>query len=152
MEIVRGAIDVGIVVRDGAEALRFYQDTLGLEHLREIPTPARVGPGTIHFLGCGASQVKILALETPPAESNPPGGTAGGTGFRYLTIQIDDLGRAIDEVERAGFAVSVPINNPTPGLRMAMVEDPDGNWVELLEIDEELLHARPTNDTPDSPP
>ena len=129
VELTKDSIDLGIVVTDADAALAFYRDVLGLEDLGERPMPG----GVMHRLGCGTSVIKLLSLKRPPAATAPPGGIAGGTGYRYCTISVSNLEDAVAACEAAGRPVPVPITELAPGITIAIIEDPDGNWVELLK-------------------
>lgn len=131
VNIKKDSIDIGIVARDGEAALKFYRDVLGLKHVADMPA---AGGGTMHRLACGTTVVKIIASPTPPAAANPPGGLAGGTGIRYWTITVDNLDEMAQAAGDAGYKVPVAPREIRPGVRIAMIEDPDGNWVELLEM------------------
>ena len=56
----------------------------------------------------------------------------GATGYRYWTIFVTDLTRALDDVRSAGHAIVVPETEIAPGVKIGFVEDPDGNWLELV--------------------
>ena len=70
--------------------------------------------------------------KTPPAKA-PTGGIAGATGYRYWTISVNNLEEITAQCEEAGRKVRVPVTEIRPGIRISIVEDPDGNWVEFLE-------------------
>ena len=129
VELTKQAIDLGIVTNDGAAALQFYRDTLGFRHEADMPMPMG---GTMHRLWCGESLIKIVVLDKPPADAAPPGGLQGATGYRYWTISVSNLGDLVAACKAAGYKVPVPETEIRPGVKIAMVEDPDGNWVELL--------------------
>ena len=130
MKITKDSIDLGIVVSDGDKALAFYRDTLGLEPAGEMP----MGGGSVmHRLTCGTSTIKIVVPgKTPPATA-PPGGINGSTGYRYWTISLSNLDEVVGDCERGGYKVAVPVTEIRPGIKIAIVEDPDGNWVEFLD-------------------
>lgn len=128
LRLTKDSVDLGIVARDPDACLAFYRDVLGLEDLGEFPMPG----GTMHRLGCGTSVIKVIALRRPPEAAAPPGGIQGGTGYRYWTISVANLAEAVAACEAAGRPVVVPPTELQPGLTIAMIEDPDGNWVELL--------------------
>lgn len=131
IEIAKDSVDLGIVVRDGEAALRFYRDTLGLEHVADTPMPG--GGGTMHRLMCGTSLIKVIEYEQAPEAANPTGGIPAASGYRYWTITVSNLDGVVGECESAGYKVAVAPREIRPGTRIAMIEDPDGNWVELLE-------------------
>ena len=67
------------------------------------------------------------------AEFLSPWLQAQATGYRYWTISVSNLSELVQQCEAAGVTVAVPITELRPGITIAIVEDPDGNWVELLE-------------------
>ena len=130
IELAKDSIDIGIVVRDGDAAMKFYRDTLGLEHIADTPMP---GGGTMHRLMCGTTLVKIVERDEPPEKADNPGGPGGASGIRYWTITIHDLDAMTAKFSDAGYTVPVAPREVRPGVRISMIEDPDGNWLELLE-------------------
>ncbi len=131
LNITKDSIDIGIVTADAGPMLKFYRDTLGLEFEAEMPMPT----GTMHRLRAGTTVVKIVVHNKPPAAAPAPGGLDGATGYRYWTISVDNIVEASDECAAAGYKVAVPVTEIRPGVRISMIEDPDGNWVELLQIE-----------------
>ncbi len=129
--LTKDSIDLGIVTTDGDRMLTFYRDTLGFEHEGDMPMPG--GGGTMHRLLCGTSLIKVVALETPPPAVAPPGGIQGATGYRYWTISVSNIEELTAACAKAGYKVPIGVREIRPGVRIAMIEDPDGNWVELLE-------------------
>ena len=131
INLAKDSIDLGIVVADGEKALAFYRDTLGFEHVADTPRP---GGGTMHRLMCGTSMIKVISGADAPAKA-PPGGINGGFGYRYWTISVTNLAEIAAVCEKAGYNVPVQPREIRPGVSIAMVEDPDGNWVEFLQSD-----------------
>jgi catechol 2,3-dioxygenase-like lactoylglutathione lyase family enzyme len=129
-ELAKDSIDIGIVVTDIDASLAFYRDTLGLTPGEEFPLP---GGGTMHRLMVGTTVIKLLVPATPPPAVAPPGGIQGATGCRYWTISVSNIEALVAECGAAGYAVAVPVTVLRPGVTIAIVEDPDGNWVELLK-------------------
>ena len=130
IELAKDAIDIGIVVRDGDAAMKFYRDTLGLEHIADTPMP---GGSTMHRLMCGTTLVKIVERDKPPEKADNPDGPGGASGIHYWTITIHDLDAMTAKFSDAGYTVPVAPREVRPGVRISMIEDPDGNWLELLE-------------------
>ena len=129
-QLAKDAIDLGIVVKDKDSALKFYRDTLGFEFVEETD----MGHGTLmQRLNCGNTLIKLLTFAETPEASAPPGGIVGGTGYRYWTIFVSNLEELVAEVRAAGYSVPWDIREIRPGVTIAMVEDPDGNWVELIQ-------------------
>jgi glyoxylase I family protein len=132
VQLTKDSIDLGIVTVHAEALVGFYRDVLGLEDLGRFPT--RVG--SMHRLGCGTSVIKIVSSSPPPAATAPGGGISGATGYRYWTIPVSNLTEVVAACQAAGHAIPQPITAVRPGLTSAIVEDPDGNWVELLTLED----------------
>lgn len=124
------SIDIGIVTNDGDSMIAFYRDLIGLVYDGEAKVPG----GTSHRLRCGSSTVKLLALRKPLPARSPTGGIYASSGCRYWTIAVSDIEEVLAACEAAAAPVAVPITEYEPGKRMAIVEDPDGNWVEFIDV------------------
>jgi catechol 2,3-dioxygenase-like lactoylglutathione lyase family enzyme len=131
VQLTKRAIDLGIVTTNGPAMLAFYRDVLGLSYLREMPMPG--GAGVMHQLACGDSVVKLVVLANTPAKA-PPGGIPGASGYRYWTITVSNLTELLASCSGAGHKIAVPERELRPGVKIAIVEDPDGNWVEFLSL------------------
>ena len=121
---------IGIAVHDLEQSLKFYRDTLGLKYLREMKMP---GGGLMHQFACGDSVIKVVVVESLPAKA-APGGVRGANGYRYWTITVTNLAELLAKSSADGYKVAVKETEIRPGVKIGMVEDPDGNWVEFLQI------------------
>lgn len=128
----KSGVDIGIVISDSAKSLHFYRDTLGLEHVMDMPMPVG-GGGTMHRVACGGTTLKLVCWQQTPDGANPPGGLSTATGLRYITLWITNLDDAVAACAAAGYHVATKPVEVRPGVRIAMIEDPDGVWVELLQ-------------------
>jgi catechol 2,3-dioxygenase-like lactoylglutathione lyase family enzyme len=68
-------------------------------------------------------------------------------GFRFISIWVPDIQEAYRKAEEAGSAVVYPALDARPGVRVAVIEDPDGNWIEFvqmvdLDVAEDDLHMK----------
>jgi catechol 2,3-dioxygenase-like lactoylglutathione lyase family enzyme len=128
VHLTKDSIDLGIVVTDPERSLAFYRDALGFKEAGEMPMP---GGSHMYRLMCGTSMIKLVhhAKELP---GPPPGGINKATGYRYWTISVDNIPEVVADCEAAGYRIAVPTTQLRPGITIAIIEDPDGNWVELL--------------------
>ncbi|MGD8416761.1 MAG: VOC family protein [Pseudomonadales bacterium] len=131
VELTKDSIDLGIVTRNPEPMLAFYRDTLGFTHEGEMPMP---GGGSMQRLMCGTSLIKIVTPGNLSDRDAIPGGIPGATGYRYWTISVSNLDALTGSCKEAGANVAVAPTEIRPGIRIAIVEDPDGNWVEFLEM------------------
>ncbi len=132
VQLAKSSIDLGIVITDSQKSLAFYRDLLGFEHVADTPMPI-AGGGTMHRLNCGETLLKLVKLNNDP-ERDGRGGIAASTGMRYFTMIVTNLNDIMTACEEAGVTVAVPITEVRPGVTIGMVEDPDGNWVEFVEM------------------
>jgi catechol 2,3-dioxygenase-like lactoylglutathione lyase family enzyme len=87
----------------------------------------------MHRLMCGTTLVKVVAHDSAPEKKDNTGGPRGASGIRYWTITVKDLVSMTEKCRAAGYTIAVEPREVRPGTSISMIEDPDGNWVELLE-------------------
>ena len=127
MKPAKDSLDLGIVVGDIKASLNFYQHILGLEFVGTTP----VWFGTMHRLRFGTSDFKLIEPKVAP-----PKGAVGlekQLGFRYVTFVIKNLSELCKELKNNGIEFTITEKEVRPGVRIAMVKDPDGNIVEFVE-------------------
>lgn len=129
IQLSKDSIDIGIVTRNAGPMLEFYRDVVGCEFQGEMSTPTT----TMQRLLCGTTVVKIVTPTNLSDIEAPPGGIGGASGIRYWTISVTNLDEMAQKCADAGRPVPVKPTEIRPGVRIAMVEDPDGNWLEFLE-------------------
>lgn len=130
VEVKKAAIDIGIIAKDIDAMMTFYGDTLGLEFEASIPMP---GGGTMNRFKVGDSVIKVIELDPAAPADAAPGGIRGASGYRYWTITVGNLEASVQKASDAGAKVVVPAKVVREGITIAIIADPDGNWVELLE-------------------
>jgi len=54
-------------------------------------------------------------------------------GFRYVTFVVQNLTELCSKLLSEGIEFALPEKEIRPGIRIAMVKDPDGNIVEFVE-------------------
>jgi catechol 2,3-dioxygenase-like lactoylglutathione lyase family enzyme len=128
--VTKDSIDLGIVVCDANASLAFYRDLLGFEFQGEMPMP---GGGTMYRLLCGTTVLKLVKADS---ELSKPaaGGITGACGYRYFTISVSNLEEITSAVGAAGYTVTVSPREIRAGISISIVQDPDGNLVEFLQV------------------
>jgi glyoxylase I family protein len=91
--------------------------------------------GTMHRVQAGDVTLKLSQHNTVPAAKNPPGGATTAVGIRYFTFWVRNLVEVVDKCTAGGYSLAVPVTTVRAGTQIAIVEDPDGNWVEFLQMD-----------------
>jgi len=122
-------IDIGMVTTNDQEMLDFYQNVLGFEKEIEIPFP---GIGVVNKLNYGTGYIKILILEKNPSNINPTGDFSTSNGIRYITINLSNLDEILDACKVNNINIINEGIDLRPGVRVALISDPDGNLIELM--------------------
>ena len=120
--------DVGLVSASGA-LVDFYAEVFELTELEPREFPA----GVVRRLQCGPGVLKVMV---PAATPTAPTATANfwdQAGLRYLTMWVEDVAAVVGRWRsHSGRVVLEPIEL-RPGVAMALVVDPDGNSVEIMQ-------------------
>jgi catechol 2,3-dioxygenase-like lactoylglutathione lyase family enzyme len=130
MELARDDLDVGFVAHDAPAMLRFYGDVLGLSRGATIRVP---GIGLLHRFTVGTSLLKIVEPDRTPTSPPEAGMPWESAGVRYVTFHVTDVRALVAALVGDGVEAATEVLEPAPGVRYAIVKDPDGNGVELVE-------------------
>ena len=117
---------VRYMVGDVERSIAFYTQALGFKLEQSMaPAFARVSHKDLTLWLAGP---KSSAARTMPDGRTP---TPGG-GWNRFVVEVDDLVARVAEMKRAGarFRNDIVVG---PGGKQILLEDPDGNVVELFE-------------------
>lgn len=128
--LAKPSLDVGLVTNDPVGQTRFYGDTLGLPNAGSVDIP---GVGTITRFAVGDSVLRLLVPIQAAAPESRAGSFAATQGIRYLALRITGLAGMVNRIAEAGYRIAMPLRELRPGVAVALVEDSDGNTVELME-------------------
>lgn len=127
MKPAKDSLDLGVVVSDVQASLAFYKDLLGLKFIEELP----VWFGTMYRLRFGNSDFKLIQpKEVPP---RGPVGLDTQLGLRYVTFVVGNLEELCQNLQEKKVSFYLSPREIRPGVKIAMVLDPDGNVVEFVE-------------------
>jgi glyoxylase I family protein len=120
----KNAAIVRYQVADQERSLRFYADHLGFRLAQRGGPVLIVARGHLHVLlsGPGASGARPMRDGTQQA----PG------GWNRIVLYVDDLDATISALEKAQARFRNAIESG-PGGRQILLDDPDGNPIELHE-------------------
>jgi catechol 2,3-dioxygenase-like lactoylglutathione lyase family enzyme len=136
---VQAPLGVGLVSAAPERLLAFYGDCLGFEALRPIIFP---GTGTVHRFRAAGS---ILRIYEPEGSSPAPGPTErfdAAAGVRYFTLVVDDVQAVLDACRAFGVVAPGAPTQTAPDTFLAMIQDPDGNWIEVQSRTPLRPHSR----------
>ena len=123
-------LEAGIVTHDGEHLSRFYERGLGftLDRILEFPQ------GTVHRLHNGQAMLKIFQPAEAPHDADG-NGWSSTRGFRYAAIHVADVAATVQQAIDAGASVLTPVTPHRPGAAFALLTDPDGTVLEILQED-----------------
>jgi 4-carboxymuconolactone decarboxylase len=143
---IAAPLEIGLCVADLDRSLKFYRDLLGLSFESRIEMPEHDATAS----GFADSGYTVVRLQLPTGEriklfspSKPPRSTAVGhrplsqIGFAYLTLIVADLSNLLKLLHEANVREREPgLYQLRGGVKVALVEDPDGNVIELIQYDD----------------
>ena len=112
----------GVLVADIERSVRFYCDVLGLHETTRVA----LGDEQLVFLAAGGGFVELVST----------GRTAARGGVvDHLALRVPDVGVALQRLREHGAHVldEQPLDVPQLPARIAFVEGPDGERIELIE-------------------
>jgi catechol 2,3-dioxygenase-like lactoylglutathione lyase family enzyme len=145
-EFSKPVIDLGMVVKDASRTAHFLTNAIGFKEVRGFEVTSELGrkiglldgqTTTVRvFLleeGNTATRLKVLAFPQAPGKSADQTFIHTTLGFRYLTLYVKDMNRALERLQ----AAKVPLLGETPvdlggGAWLVACKDPDGNFIELI--------------------
>jgi len=126
---------IGKVVKDLAEAQKYYEDTFGLKALGP-PVIDPIQAVEVVFIETGVRGSPPIELICPTEEASPVSVFLNkGGGLHHLCFEVDDLGKSIEALKEEG---SILLGKPVPGKGhgsrlTAWVYTASRELVELLE-------------------
>jgi glyoxylase I family protein len=132
----------GLVIRDLDQAVEFYRDVVGLT---VAATWEREGAAISQVVGYENTHLKIAFLTAAdghnleliqyvrPSRSERVRGERNSIGATHLCFNVDDIEQTFRQIVSGGARQLNPPAEVAPGRKACYLQDPDGNWIELLE-------------------
>lgn len=139
--------EIGLVVADIDHLLPFYRDVLGLDVIGDIEMPAErsstsgLAPDGYRVVRLESRWGDRLKLARPARGHAVPPVSADyamhRVGAAYVTWIVDDLAALHAKLQEAAANIrSQGIVELRAGLRLLLVADPEGNFLEFLQYDD----------------
>ena len=140
-------VHIGLTVTDIERSRRFYEGAFGFRFDRDLrmsdamiqPLMQLDPPSHIHavYLMLGPMTLELMEWR-PGARTGAEKRVFVETGLTHLSISVDDIPAVLDRVTSLGGTIQANVG------RAAMVRDPDGQLIELMEmaINEEIEKGR----------
>lgn len=134
----------GIVVKDLQRALAFYQDVLGLVVKKDM---VEKGPYIDSILGLKNAVVRTVKLASQdggliellcyqePAPEDAHAKKVHQTGCLHVSFTVSDIEAEHARLSHKGIIfISPPKVSPDGYAKVAFCQDPEGNFIELVEL------------------
>jgi len=144
-EFTSDTISIGVVVSDLDKSLKFYTNVLGMKQTGSFSVDAAGGkrtgltdgvPVTITILKLGDSKTatdwKLMSFGKPAAHPKQ-NHLQDDTGMQYITLNVKSLKPFLQRLKENNVKLLGETPMPLGGDRFfALVQDPDGTFVELI--------------------
>lgn len=141
-------IDIGITVANVDKSATFYSKVIGLKEVKGFEVSAEKASllgltdnqaVSIRVFvlddakGAATAMIKLMAFPAAPGVKPNQNYIHSTIGISYLTLFVEDLDLAVERLKKA----KVKLLGKTPvdlggGRFLAAVQDPDGNFIELI--------------------
>ncbi len=140
--MITGINHTGIVVADLEEAIAFYTDVLGLELVERRERDS--GPIS-QVLNYENTHIKVADVAAPDGRVielihylNPPPATRpteerSVLGASHTAFSVDDMDATFSRLMAGGARQLNPPVEVAPGKLVCYLQDPWGNWLELIQ-------------------
>lgn len=116
-----------IRVKDIDASLKFYKELLNMELKEE----RRLEDCTLYFL---SDEENTCQIELTYNDETPENGYANGNCFGHFAFSCEDLDKFSEKVNALGYKyLYEPFDLNGKGSKIAFINDPDGNEIELIE-------------------
>jgi lactoylglutathione lyase len=136
MQGIVGLAHVAIKVTDLDRSLDFYVNRLGFPEMMRLNNE----DGSTWLVYLRITDDQYLEVFPGAETDRAPGWNANG--MNHMCLAVEDIDAVVQRIEDAGIALLLPLKLAVDGNRQAWIEDPDGNRIELMEMDPNSLQLQ----------
>ena len=136
MRGINGLGHVAIKVTDLDRSLDYYVNKLGFPEMMRLEKD----DGSVWLVYLRITDEQYLEVFPGAENDRAPGWDANG--MNHMCLSVEDIDAVIKRIEAAGIALLLPLKLAVDGNRQAWIEDPDGNRIELMEMDANSLQLK----------
>lgn len=136
MQGISGIAHVAIKVTDLDRTLEFYTGKLGFAEMMRL----NHDDGSVWLVYLRITDDQYLEVFTGAENDRAPGWNANG--MNHMCLAVDDVQRLVGELEAVGIPLLLPLKRALDGNLQAWIEDPDGNRIELMQMDADSLQLK----------
>lgn len=140
---MKGFRHVGIVVRDMERALYFYRDLLGFKIVKKIQESSNyidavcgvknISVITVKLSADDSNLIELLYFISPVSKKISAKGLTE-VGISHISCTVENVDAVYDCLSKAGIHFNSPPQvSPDGYAKVAFCQDPEGNFIELVE-------------------
>lgn len=139
--MIIGVDHTGFIVTNIEESAHFYQNVIGLKLIDSFERKGSkisqvIGYPDAHlkvnFFELGSSKLELIEYVHPEPDPRPTEERAV-IGGSHLALIVTDIDLTWTDLKNKGARPLNPPVEPIPGKFACYLQDPDGNWIELIE-------------------
>jgi catechol 2,3-dioxygenase-like lactoylglutathione lyase family enzyme len=146
--MIRGIHHVAISTGDLERSLRFYRDLLGFEEAQRFGwqagmaiadriTGLKDSAAKSVMLRAGNAYVELFEYQSPSPKAGDPERPVCDHGITHLCLDVTDIETLYARLVAAGMRFHCPPQDAGSGIHTTYGRDPDGNVVEIQQIQDE---------------
>lgn len=136
MQGISGLAHVAIKVTDLDRTLDFYINKLGFPEMMRLHNDK----GEVWLVYLRITDDQYLEVFPGAENDRAPGWNANG--MNHMCLAVDDIEALVKEIEAAGIPLLLPLKVALDGNKQVWIEDPDGNRIELMQMDADSLQLK----------
>jgi lactoylglutathione lyase len=136
MKGITGYAHVAIKVLDLDKSLDFYVNKLGFAEMMRLHNK----DGSTWLVYLRITDTQYLEVFPGAEGDRAPGWNANG--MNHMCLESDDVAALVKELEKVGIPLLMPLKLALDGNWQAWIEDPDGNRIELMQMDKNSLQLQ----------
>ncbi len=135
---------IGIVVSDMERSLKFYRDLLGLKVVKNFKEEGKYIDKILGLSGVKLWMIKLAADDGTIVEllkymshpqKAPDNPQICDIGCSHIAFTVDDIGKEYTRLSNKGVRFNCPpLVSPDGYAKVAFCRDPDGVFIELVEV------------------
>ena len=130
--MITGYAHLALTVKDMEKSVDFYTRVLGCKKAFELPNRETGAPHIVYIHVC-----KNVFLELFYGGKVRHEWSREVIGYNRICINCEDINVVIKQVEAAGWPFDTALKKGGDKFLEAWISDPDGNRIELMQIDPE---------------
>ncbi len=136
MQGISGLAHVAIKVTDLDRTLDFYINKLGFPEMMRLHNDK----GEVWLVYLRITDDQYLEVFPGAENDRAPGWNANG--MNHMCLAVDDIEALVKEIEAVGIPLLLQLKVALDGNKQAWIEDPDGNRIELMQMDADSLQLK----------